>query len=49
MFCDIVDSTDIVARLAAEEWRDLVGAHLDAGSSAVMEMGGHVAKSSVTG
>jgi hypothetical protein len=26
MFCDLVDSTGIAARLDAEEWRDLVGA-----------------------
>jgi class 3 adenylate cyclase/predicted ATPase len=44
MFCDLVDSTGIAARLDAEEWRDLVGAYLDAASSAVAEMGGHVAK-----
>jgi class 3 adenylate cyclase len=34
MFCDLVDSTGIAARLDAEEWRDLVGA----------QMGGKVAK-----
>ena len=44
MFCDLVDSTGIVSRLDAEEWRDLVGAYLDAASAAVTEMGGHVAK-----
>jgi class 3 adenylate cyclase/tetratricopeptide (TPR) repeat protein len=44
MFCDLVDSTGISARLDAEEWRDLVGAYLDAASSAVGEMGGKVAK-----
>jgi class 3 adenylate cyclase len=44
MFCDLVDSTGIAARLDAEEWRDLVGAYLDAASTAVTEMGGHVAK-----
>jgi class 3 adenylate cyclase len=44
MFCDLVGSTDIAARLDAEEWRDLVGAFLDAASAAVTEMGGHVAK-----
>jgi class 3 adenylate cyclase len=42
MFCDLVDSTGIVAKLDAEEWRDLVGAYLDAASAAVMEMGGIV-------
>jgi class 3 adenylate cyclase len=30
MFCDLVDSTGIAARLVAEEWRDLVGVYLDA-------------------
>jgi class 3 adenylate cyclase len=34
----------ISAQLDAEEWRDLVGAYLDAASAAVTEMGGHVAK-----
>jgi class 3 adenylate cyclase len=44
MFCDLVGSTGIAAQLDAEEWRDLVGAYLDAASAAVSEMGGHVAK-----
>jgi class 3 adenylate cyclase len=44
MFCDLVDSTGIAARLDAEEWRDLVGAYLDAASAAVTEMGGKVTK-----
>ena len=44
MFCDLVGSTSISAQLDAEEWRDLVGSYLDAASSAVTEMGGHVAK-----
>ena len=44
MFCDLVGSTAISAQLDAEEWRDLVGAYLDAASAAVTEMGGHVAK-----
>ena len=44
MFCDLVGSTGISARLDAEEWRDLVGVYLDAASNAVTEMGGHVAK-----
>ena len=44
MFCDLVGSTEISARLDAEEWRDLVGAYLNAASAAVTEMGGHVAK-----
>jgi class 3 adenylate cyclase len=44
MFCDLVDSTGIAAKLDAEEWRDLVGAYLDAASAAVTELGGKVAK-----
>ena len=44
MFCDLVGSTAISAKLDAEEWRELVGAYLDAASAAVTEMGGHVAK-----
>jgi class 3 adenylate cyclase len=44
MFCDLVDSTGIAARLDAEEWRDLVNAYLDDASAAVREMGGHVAR-----
>jgi class 3 adenylate cyclase/predicted ATPase len=44
MFCDLVGSTGISAQLDAEEWRDLVGAYIDAASVAVVEMGGHVAK-----
>jgi class 3 adenylate cyclase len=39
-----VDSTGIAAKLDAEEWRDLVGAYIDAASAAVVEMGGKVAK-----
>ena len=44
MFCDLVDSTGIAARLDAEDWRDLVNAYLDGASAAVAEIGGHVAK-----
>src|SRR5215472_3290414 len=44
MFCDLVGSTSISAQLDAEEWRDLVGAYLDAASAAATEMGGHIAK-----
>ena len=44
MFCDLVGSTSISAGLDAEEWRDLVGAYLDAASAAVTGLGGHVAK-----
>jgi hypothetical protein len=44
MFCDLVGSTGIAAKLDAEEWLDLVNAYLDDASAAVMEIGGHVAK-----
>jgi class 3 adenylate cyclase len=44
MFCDLVDSTGIASKLDAEEWRDLVGAYLEAASAAVTDMGGKVAK-----
>ena len=44
MFCDLVGSTSISAKLDAEDWRDLVGGYLDAASAAVTLMGGHVAK-----
>ena len=44
IFCDLVNSTGIAAKLDAEEWRDLVGAYVDAASTAIAEMGGKVAK-----
>jgi class 3 adenylate cyclase len=43
MFCDLVDLTGIAAKLDREEWRGLVGAYLDAASTAVTEWGGKVA------
>ena len=44
MFCDLVGSTNLAARLDAEDWRNLVGAYLDAASAAVTGLGGHVLK-----
>ena len=44
MFCDLVGSTSLTARLDAEDWRDLVGAYLDEASAAVTGFGGHVLK-----
>ena len=44
LFCDLVGSTTISAALDAEDWRDLVGAYLDAATAAVTEMGGRIAK-----
>src|SRR5277367_2580593 len=44
MFCDLVGSTSLAAKLDAEDWRNLVGAYLDAASAAVTSLGGHVLK-----
>jgi class 3 adenylate cyclase len=44
MFCDLVGSTSIAAKLDAEEWRNLVGTYLDAATGAVTEIGGHAKK-----
>jgi class 3 adenylate cyclase/predicted ATPase len=42
MFCDLVGSTGLAAGMDAEDWRNLVGAWLDAASAAVTGLGGHV-------
>jgi hypothetical protein len=39
----------LCSRLDAEEWRDLVGAYLDAASTAVVEMAGRSRRSSAMG
>ena len=44
MFCDLVGSTSMAAKLDAEDWRDLVSAYLDEASAAVTGLGGHVLK-----
>ena len=44
MFCDLVGSTSLAAKLDAEDWRNLVNAYLDATSAAVTDLGGHVLK-----
>jgi class 3 adenylate cyclase/tetratricopeptide (TPR) repeat protein len=44
MFCDLVGSTKIAARLDAEDWRDLLGAYIDEAAEAVTRFGGHVLK-----
>jgi class 3 adenylate cyclase len=43
MFCDLVGSTSLSAKLDAEDWRNLVSAYLDAASEAVTQTGGRVA------
>ena len=44
MFCDLVGSTNLAAKLDAEDWRDLVNGYLDTASAAVTDLGGHVLK-----
>src|SRR6202162_6400130 len=44
MFCDLVGSAFVAARLDPEDWRNLVGSYLDAASAAVTSLGGHVLK-----
>src|SRR6185312_14433910 len=44
MFCDLVGSTSLAAKLDAEEWRNLVNAYVDEASKAVTGLGGHVLK-----
>ena len=44
MFCDLVGSTSLAAKLDPEDWRNLVGSYLDAASTAVTSLGGHVLK-----
>jgi class 3 adenylate cyclase/predicted ATPase len=44
MFCDLVGSTSLAAKLDAEDWRNLVNSYLDEASNAVTGLGGHVLK-----
>jgi class 3 adenylate cyclase len=44
MFCDLVGSTRIAAKLDPEDWRNLVSAYLDEASAAITSLGGHVLK-----
>jgi class 3 adenylate cyclase len=44
MFCDLVGSTGLAAKLDPEDWRNLVNAYLDEASGAVTALGGHVLK-----
>ena len=44
MFCDLVGSTSLAAKLDAEDWRNVLGAYLDEASAAVTDFGGHVLK-----
>jgi hypothetical protein len=44
MFCDLVGSTGLAARLDPEDWRNLVNEYLDKASKAVAALGGRVLK-----
>jgi class 3 adenylate cyclase len=44
LFCDLVGSTGLAAKLDPEDWRNLVSAYLDEASAAVTGLGGHVLK-----
>ena len=44
MFCDLVGSTGLAAKLDAEDWRNLVNAYLFEATRAVTGLGGHVLK-----
>jgi class 3 adenylate cyclase len=44
MFCDLVGSTSLAAKLDAEDWRTLVNTYLDEASAAVTGLDGHVLK-----
>src|SRR6516164_7020778 len=44
MFCDLVGSASLAAKLDPEDWRNLVNAYLDEASKAVTGLGGHVLK-----
>jgi class 3 adenylate cyclase len=44
LFCDLVGSTEIAARLDPEEWRETVAAYHSTAAEAVTRYGGHVAK-----
>src|SRR6516162_4516270 len=44
MFCDLVGSASLAAKLDPEDWRNLVNTYLDEASRAVTALGGHVLK-----
>jgi len=44
LFCDLVGSTGLAARLDPEEWRELVDSYHRAATEAITRYGGHVAK-----
>src|SRR2546425_2208963 len=44
LFCDLVGSTEIAARLDPEEWGDIAARYQRTAAEAVTRFGGHVAK-----
>ncbi len=44
LFCDLVGSTEIAARLDPEEWRETLAGYQRAAAEAITHFGGHVAK-----
>jgi class 3 adenylate cyclase len=44
LFCDLVGSTSLAAKLDAEDWRNLLNVYLDEASKAAAGLGGHVLK-----
>ena len=44
LFCDLVGSTSIAAKLDPEEWRELAAAYQRTSAKAIERFGGHVAK-----
>jgi class 3 adenylate cyclase len=44
LFCDLVGSTEIAARLDPEEWREVVAGYHRAAAQEIARLGGHVAK-----
>jgi class 3 adenylate cyclase/tetratricopeptide (TPR) repeat protein len=44
LFCDLVGSTEIAARLDPEEWQETIAAYHRAAADAIGRFGGHVAK-----
>src|SRR5438132_11300810 len=45
LFCDLVGSTEIAARLDPEEWRETVAGYHRAAAEAITRFDGHAAKS----
>jgi len=44
LFCDLVNSTEIAARLDPEEWRDILARYHQVAAEAVARFEGHVAQ-----